>query len=394
VKRSAEQAVRQGHPWLYQRSIRRQSHQGSAGDLAIIFDRGNRFLAVGLYDPDSVIRVRILHHGKPKEVNGQFFAERISAAVAKRDSIDQRSTSAYRLVHGENDGLPGVVLDKYDHTLVLKLYSMAWVPWLEVLGAAIGSSLDADRLVLRMSRSASRDFAGRGEPGDGSLIWGDPFDGKVRFLENGLRFETDVYRGQKTGFFLDQRDNRARAERYAKGKSVLNMFSYTGAFSLYVARGGATQVTGVDASLPALQAYERNFELNRDHTAIGNVERNTIRGDVFEVFAQLAAAGNSYDMVIVDPPSFASRRSQVHQALSAYRRLAALAVGVLRPSGTLILASCTGRVEADSFFAKCHQGAGEGGRILEEIKRTFHAADHPIGFAEGAYLKCLFAICP
>lgn len=394
VKSSAERAIRRGHPWVFDGSIRTQSHGGASGDLAVIFDRNRRFLAIGLYDPDSPIRIRILHQGTPNTIGPDFFLETILAAASRRQSIDSERTTAFRMLYGEGDGLPGLVIDKYGTTLVMKIYTAAWIPWLNQLVAATVSAVDTERIVLRISRAIGKRLPSGLDDLDGTTLHGPNLPGTVRFLENNLLFEADVFHGNKTGFFLDQRDNRSIAERLAKGRRVLNMFAYTGAFSLYVARGGAVEVTSVDVSGPALRAAQKNFALNQENAAIASVQHTTIQGDAFESFERFVDARRSFDMVIVDPPSFAAREAQVPAALNAYRRLIGLALQVLDPLGVLVMASCSSRIGADAFFELCHQKAVRSGRVLREIERTQHPLDHPITLKESAYLKCLFATCP
>jgi 23S rRNA (cytosine1962-C5)-methyltransferase len=395
VTPEAERALRQGHPWLFDRAIRQQSNDGQPGDLAVIFDRKGRFLAVGLYDPRSSLRVRILAHGEPAAIDRDWFTARLAAAAAVRAPLLQQPaqalTTGYRLVHGENDGLPGLVIDRYERTFVLKLYTPAWIPHLRDVLAALASVSPADRLVVRLGRAM------QGQPddlhglSDGQVLSGPPLDGPVLFWENGLCFEADPVRGQKTGFFLDQRDNRARVEKLAAGKTVLNLFAYTGGFSVYAARGGARRVISVDTSAPALEAAKRNWALNRSFPGVAAAFHEAVVEDAFEWLARMGNGGRRFGLVIVDPPAFAQEQAQVTAALAAYERLTRLALDVLQPGGTLVQASCSTRVDADSFFAAIHRAAARAGRPLRELERTGHALDHPIAFKEGAYLKCLFA---
>ena len=395
VDRSAERALRKGHPWLYAEGIREQSHTGQAGDFAVIFDRRRDFLALGIYDPESPIRVRILHRGKPTPVDAAFFASRVEELASLRASLFgcAGATNAYRLVNGENEGFPGLVADRYAETLVVKLYTPAWLPHLRDVLQPLTRASTAERVVLRWSRNAALAAEKVGLP-DGSLVHGPELEGPVLFRENGLRFECDPRRGQKTGFFLDQRDNRARVEAMSEGKDVLNVFSYTGGFSLYAARGGAKTVVSLDAAEPALQAARRNFELNRAVPGVARTGHEIIAADAFQTLGELAAAGRDFDLVVVDPPSFANRQADEERALTVYARLTRLALAVLRPGGDLVLASCSARVTADDFFACVLDAARRAGRPLDEIERTAHPADHPVGFPEGAYLKCLFARTP
>ncbi|MGD2146500.1 MAG: class I SAM-dependent rRNA methyltransferase [Anaerolineae bacterium] len=398
VAPAAERALREGHPWLFAGSIREQSREGAPGDLAVVFDRKERFLAVGLYDPLSSIRVRILQHGEPAPIDPEWFTARLTAAAARRGSLIDRPvaarTTGYRLVHGENDGLPGLVVDRYAETLVIKLYTAAWVPHLRDVLAPLTSIAPAERWVLRLGRAMQEQAQHLHGLRDGLVLYGPALAGPVLFWENGLRFEADPVRGQKTGFFLDQRENRARVEPLAGGKEVLNVFAYTGGFSVYAARGGARRVVDIDASAQALAASERNLAHNRDIPGVVTVLHETVVDDAFKALARMGEATRRFDLVIVDPPAFARSRVQVDGAISAYRRLTELSFGVLSPGGTLVQASCSRRVDPATFFDTVHRAARGLGRPLRELARTGHPEDHPIAFKGGAYLKCLFAQVP
>jgi 23S rRNA (cytosine1962-C5)-methyltransferase len=398
VQPAAERALRRGHPWLYADAIREQSHEGQPGDLAVIFDRKRRFLAVGLYDPHSPIRVRVLQHNEPAPIDGDWFRQKIAAAVRLRRPLEeslvasQPTTTGYRLIHGENDGLPALVVDRYERTYVLKLYSTAWVPHLPQFIPALLDEVPVGRLVLRLSRAVAEQRQHLYELRGGQVLYGPVLEGPVRFRENGLLFAADVVQGQKTGFFFDHRDNRARVEQLAGGKRVLNVFAYTGAFSLYAARGGAPLVVSLDLSQPALAAAMENFRLNRENRQVAAAEHEALVGDAFRSLQELQRNERRFEMVIVDPPSFAQSQAELPGALNAYRKLVRQALSVLKPGGTLVMASCTSRIPPEQFFDTVHQAAASAGRPLQELERTGHALDHPIGFPEGAYLKCLFAV--
>jgi 23S rRNA (cytosine1962-C5)-methyltransferase len=387
----AERALRQGHPWVFDQSITEQSHTGQPGDLAVIFDDKRRFLAVGLYDPTSPIRVRILQFRTPATINADWFQNKLASAARLRASLEGQNTTGYRLVHGENDGLPGLVLDRYAEALVLKLYTPAWIPYLKEFCDALAQVSPATHLILRLSRALQKQTDLLHGLSDGMTLSRLTPPSLILFRENGLIFESDPIHGQKTGFFLDQRDNRARVEKLSKDRSVLNVFAYTGGFSVYAARGGARQVVSVDSSAPALEAAVRNMAHNQNIPTVAAASHETIAEDAFEVLARMESQKRLFDLVIIDPPMFAQSEKQIEGAMSAYRKLTRLSLGVLQKGGTLVQASCSSRVDADSFFASIHQSAKEAGRGLTEIARTGHALDHPIGFAEGAYLKCLFA---
>ena len=382
----AERAVKAGHPWVYAEGIRQQRHEGRAGDLAVAFDRSNRFLAIGLYDPESPIRVRVLHQGDPATIDGAWFARRIAEAAALRAPLLASQTTGYRVVHGENDGLPGMVIDRYGENVVIKLYSAAWFPWL----GAVVDALSAERVVLRFSRAVARSSMA-GDLRDGTVLRGTPLDGPVMFQENGLWFEADLIKGQKTGFFLDQRENRERVEAYAAGRSVLNVFAYTGGFSLYAARGGAHTVASLDVCAPALAAAERNFAHNRHIPAVAATDHRLFTGDAYDLLGKLALTGELFDMVIIDPPSFAKAQAEVERAAVSYTRIIRLGLDVLKPGGMLVAASCSSRITAERFRELVEVAALRAGRTLRVLQQTGHALDHPIGFPEGAYLKCVFA---
>jgi 23S rRNA (cytosine1962-C5)-methyltransferase len=391
VKSQVEPVLRGGHPWLYEQAITSISRDGAAGDIAVVFDQKGRFLAAGLYDPDSSIRVRLLVHGRSEAIGATLFRQRLEVASEMRRPLLSRRTNGYRLSHGANDGLAGVVVDRYDRTLVVKLYSAAWFAHLRALLWELDGLMAPERIVLRLSRQlapAARDKYGLE---DGQTLIGHGPDTAVPFLENGLLFEADVIHGQKTGFFLDQRENRQRVEQLAAERSVLNVFSYSGAFSVYAARGGASRICSLDQSRPALEAARRHFALNQDDPDVRAAVHETIEGDAFAELSTLSATKDKFGMVILDPPAFARRQSEAQRALSAYRRLAMLGLALLEKDGVLVASSCSSQVTADMFFNTISEAARDYGRPLQEIERTGHALDHPIGFKEGSYLKTLFA---
>jgi len=277
VTAAAQSILRAGHPWLYAESIRSQNRTGETGDLAVVYDRNDRFLAVGLFDPGSAIRVRVLHSGKPRLIDRTFWRQRLEEALRTRRGLFDELTTGFRLINGESDGWPGLVLDRYDQTLVLKIYTAAWLPWLDAVAHAIHAQLPSERIVLRLSRNIQELPGQHSARQDGQVLLGAPLSGPVNFLETGLSFEADVQRGQKTGFFLDQRENRRRIETLARGRSVLNAFSFSGGFSVYAARGGARSVLDLDISPYALASAERNFALNRHEAAVNGCRQERLR---------------------------------------------------------------------------------------------------------------------
>ena len=391
VSPPAEHALRQGHPWIFDQAITEQSNEGAPGDLAVIFDKKRNFLAIGLYDPTSPIRVRVLQHHQPAMINSAWFCKKLVAASQIREPLLQQATDGYRLVHGENDGLPGLVIDRYAETLVLKIYCPSWIPHLNEFVSALEQTNPYKRLILRLSRFLKKDTELLHGLEDGMTIAGQPLDSLILFKENGLTFECDPIHGQKTGFFLDQRDNRARVENLSRGKSVLNIFAYTGGFSVYAARGGAKQIISVDISAPALKSAISNFSHNSNIDSVRSAVHETIAEDAFKVLVQMESQKQMFDLIVIDPPMFAQNQNQVPAGLSAYRKLTHLGLGCLNPGGTFVQASCSSRINAETFFSTVHLSASNSNRRLIDIEHTGHGIDHPIGFSEGAYLKCLFA---
>ncbi|MGA2175221.1 MAG: class I SAM-dependent methyltransferase [Verrucomicrobiota bacterium] len=385
VTAAAENYVRGGHPWVFGPSVHEQNRDGETGELAILFDRQDRFLAVGLFDADSPIRVRILHAGKARALDPAWWRQRAAETLARREGLFDSQTTGYRCINGESDGWPGLVLDRYENTLVLKIYTAAWLPRLEEIAALLAPR---DRLVLRLSRNIQRAAAERFGLQDGQVLRGEPVAGPVVFLENGLRFEADAVRGQKTGFFLDQRENRRETGALAAGRSVLNVFSYTGGFSVYAASGGAGSVCSLDISEHALAGARRNFALNDDRPAIAHCRHETLQADAFLWLRETSA--RRFDLIVLDPPSLAKRESERAEAGGAYAKLIAAAISRLNKNGVLVAASCSAHVPAAEFFGLAREAARQSGRAFEELKTTRHAADHPVSFAEADYLKCIY----
>lgn len=388
VTAAAERALRSGHPWVYADSVQEVPQPGQAADLAVVYDRKNRFLAVGFYDPHSPIRVRVLAAGKPQAIDLDFWKRRLAAAVEKRAGLFDAHTNGYRWINGESDGWPGLVLDRYADSLVMKVYTAAWCSILPEIAALVADHLKPARLVLRLSRNLQALLKKPGRLSDGETLVGAPNATTTTFLETGLRFEAAIYRGQKTGFFLDQRENRRLVEKLAAGRAVLNTFSFTGGFSLYAARGGAASVTDVDISPLALEGARRNFDLNRSAAAIRSCRHEMVQADVFDWL--LRKDPRKYDLVIVDPPSLAKREADRSVALQAYRKLAGAGIDKLRRGGILVAASCSAHVTAQEFCELVREAARFSRRPFSESQVTGHPPDHPAAFPEAAYLKCIY----
>lgn len=379
--------VRAGHPWVYDGSITSISHDAPAGALAVVFDDKRRFAAIGLWDPGSPLRLRILHAGEPTTIDDRFWATRLRQAAERRQPlIDDPGTTGYRLVNGESDGMPGLVVDRYGDTAVVKLYSAAWLPHLPTLVPLLAVGLE--RLVLRLARSVA-DGTTHGLA-DGHILVGSAPDGPVTFAEHGLAFAADVVHGQKTGHFLDQRDNRALVGSLSSGLDVLDVFSCTGGFTVHAAAGGARSVRTVDISAPAIETAVANLARNKGLPAVAACEHTTEVGDAFRVLEGHIAADRRWDVVVIDPPSFAPRQEAVGRALKAYARLTQLGLAVTRRGGLLVQSSCSSRIDADTFHRQLRDVARRRGHGLEEVARTTHPLDHPATFPEASYLKTAF----
>lgn len=387
LKPAAESAVRRGHPWVFGDSIIEQNRDGALGELAVIYDRQDRFLAVGLFDPASPLRIRILQAGKPATIDEPWWQSRLEAALSQRAGVLDAGTTACRLINGESDDWPGLVLDRYENTFVLKLYTAAWRSRLEEMVRIFQARLAPATLVLRLSRNVQAAFAEAHYP-DAQILFGTPISAPVIFSESGIRFEADVLSGQKTGFFLDQRENRRHVESLARGADVLNAFSFTGGFSLYAARGGARSVANLDISAHALAGAERNLSLNRTCEPIASCRHEFIQANAFDWLASNAA--RSFDLIVLDPPSLAKRESERGGAIRAYGKLVAGALPHLRRTGTLVAASCSAHVSAEEFFSAVTQECRASRRKFSVLRTTRHAVDHPATFPEAEYLKCIY----
>ena len=384
LKPAAENTIRRGHPWIFSDSIVEQNREGVIGELAVIYDRRDQFLGIGLFDPDSSLRIRVLHTGKPVVIDRAWWQARLEAALGKRAGILDENTTACRLINGESDGWPGLVLDQYARTFVFKLYTAAWLPRVKEVAALVSERLQPTSLVLRLSRNTQPHFAAAGFR-DGEILSREEVAAPIVFEESGIRFEADVLTGQKTGFFLDQRENRRYVETLARGADVLNAFSFSGGFSLYAARGGACSVTDLDISSHALASASRNFALNKGEPKIARCRHETIQANAFHWLEE--NRNRQFNLIVLDPPSLAKRETERAGAIHAYQKLIASALTHLPRGGALVAASCSAHVTADEFFGAVKQAAGS--RKFSVLRTAGHALDHPATFSEAEYLKCI-----
>ena len=377
-----EKSVMQKHPWVFSNSITKMNKDPKTGDLAIVFGKNkNKIIGFGLFDLESPIRIKMIHQGDAVPIDVTFFKQKIEFAFRKREALLQTNTNSYRLLFGENDGFPSLIADIYAKVLVVKLYSEIWIPYLKTLLELLITISKCDTLVLRLSRQVKQSKSHQLK--DGEVVYGTLKDDVVKFVEHGVKFSANVIHGHKTGYFLDHRQNRKQVGEWSRGKTVLDVFSYAGGFSVHALANHAKEVTSLDISKQALDIALQNGLLN-DYSG----HHNTIAGDAFKMMKQLIAEGQTYDVVVIDPPSFAKQQSEVNLAKKKYAQLASLGLQLTATQGLLVLASCSSRLLAQPFFDINTQVLRTSGRPFKTILKTTHDIDHPIGFPEGAYLKC------
>ena len=382
LKKGKEESLNRFHPWIFSGAIRHMDEGIEEGEIVNVYTYSNDFIAVGHYQIGS-ITVRVLSFSNI-EINHDYWCKRLNAAFKMRQSIgiaDSLENNTYRLVHGEGDFLPGLVIDCYGETAVMQAHSVGMHvcredicrALIEVMGGRI-------KHVYYKSETTLPYKAELGQ--ENGFIYGKTENDVA--LENGLKFHVDWLRGQKTGFFVDQRENRSLLEHYAKGKSVLNMFCYTGGFSVYAMRGQAKLVHSVDSSAKAVELTNRNIELNFP----GDTRHEAFCEDAFKY---LANHDDKYDLIVLDPPAFAKHRSALRKALSGYTRLNMNGLQHIKHGGILFTFSCSQVVSKDNFRNAVFAAAVQVGRKVRILHQIHQPADHPINIyhPEGEYLKGL-----
>ncbi len=381
LKPGREKSLKRRHPWIFSGSIARVEGDPQAGDAVQICAADGAALAVAAYSPQSQIRARvwdwIVH-----DIDAAFIAQRITRAAASRGALPAGVTDGVRLVHGESDGLPGIVADRYGDTVVVQLLSTGAERWRDAVADAL-ANLSGVLRVIERSDADVRVLEGL-EPRSG-LLRGAAANGPLIVTEHGLRFSVDAEHGHKTGFYLDQRDNRLVLRNLARGKTVLDCFCYTGGFALNALAGGAAAVTAIDSSGPALLAAGANAALNQLNGA------EWLEADVFKTLRAFRDADRHFDLIVLDPPKFAPTAAHAEKAARAYKDINLLAFRMLNPGGVLMTYSCSGGVSPD-LFQKIVAGAALDAGVDARIEGWLHgAADHPVAlnFPEGEYLKGL-----
>ncbi len=375
-----------GHPWLYAESIP-AIQEAQTGDFVALLSPKRRLLGIGLFDARSAIALRVLSTRAEDRPGPDLWRRRVREALrCRREALDLERTDAYRLLNGEGDRLPGIVVDNYAGYLSLKLDTEAWLPHLDDLCGALVEVVDPRGIYLKgvagSRRKGARDPGPLAKP---RTLYGEAPPEPTPVLEHGMRLGVSLVHGQKTGFFLDQRENRALIRRYAEGRTVLNLFSYTGGFSIAAALGGATRVASVDTAAAAIAGARENFALN----GIDPDEHEFAAEDAFAYLERCAEAKRTFDLVICDPPSFAPRKQAVTNAVRAYTRLHRQALRRVERGGLFAAASCSSHITMEMFLGTLREAAAKCRRPLRMIECRHQPADHPsyLHFPEGRYLK-------
>ncbi|WP_281983221.1 class I SAM-dependent rRNA methyltransferase [Azonexus hydrophilus] len=379
-------AMKQRHPWLFAGSVGRLEGRARPGDTVEVLADNLRPLGRAAYSPQSQIRARFWTFDADEPVDDAFFKRRIAAAVARRDALPElRGQDGVRLIHAESDGLPGVIADRYGDTVVVQLTSAGADKWRKAIVAGLVKSTGCARVYER-SDSEVRALEGL-EPTTGWLH-GEAPTAPLAIMENGVRLAVDIAAGHKTGFYLDQRENRRLLGELAAGKDILNCFCYTGGFSLQALAGGAASVLSIDSSGPALAQARANLVLNPQLPA----ERAEWQeADVFQALRDFRQAGRQFDLIVLDPPKFAPSAAHAERATRAYKDINVLGCRLLRPGGMLMTYSCSGGIGLELFQKIVASAAHDAGRDARIVRRLAGAADHPVAlnFPEGEYLKGL-----
>ena len=381
LKRGKEESLLRFHPWIFSGAIHHTDNEVAEGEPVRVLTAGGQFIAVGHYQQGS-IAVRVLSFSDV-EIDPAFWLARLQSALDVRKALgltDNPLTNAYRLVHGEGDHLPGLIIDIYDRTAVMQAHSIGMHLVRKDIAQALQQVMQGRIQHIYYKSETTLPFM---EPENGFIVGGSDDN---TAMENGLRFRVDWLRGQKTGFFVDQRENRSLLEHYALGRRVLNMFCYTGGFSFYALRGGAQLVHSVDSSAKAIELTRANVDLNFP----ADPRHEAFCEDAFQ-FLNKANAQQDYDLIILDPPAFAKHRGALHNALKGYTRLNEKAFEKILPGGILFTFSCSQVVSKDHFRNAVFTAAAQAGRKVRVLHQLHQPADHPINIyhPEGEYLKGL-----
>ena len=383
LKPGREKPVLRRHPWIFSRAIQ-EVQNVSPGGIVRVLSHAKEFLARGYFNPHSQIRVRLLSWNPDEIIDSDFWLRRIEAAWIRRDESVRGSATAWRAIHAESDELPGLIVDVYDRWLVVQVLTLGIERALDDIVAGL---VHVARPLGILERSDVDVRTREGLEKRTGLLWGEAPPSLVEIQEDDYRFWVDLWHGQKTGFFLDQRVNRERVAAFAAGRTVLNAFSYTGAFAVHMLGAGATHVINIDTSAEALNLAANNLV----HNGFGPDLWENIQGDVFQTLREYWRAGRTFDMIILDPPKFATHRRALMRATRGYKDINLLAFRLLAPDGILATFSCSGLISADLFQKIVFGASVDARRDAQILSFLDQAPDHPVrlSFPEGRYLKGL-----
>ncbi len=386
LKPGREKPVLNRHPWVFSGAIHHSDGRFQPGDLVTVLAKDGRFLATAYANPHSQIRARILSWDANEPIDDAFWQRRLRRAIAARQSLDLSQTTAFRLINAEADGLPGLIVDQYGEFLVMQCLTLGIDRRKTLLAEMLAAELQPAGILERSDASVR---AKEGLPEASGLLWGAPPPNRLLIQENGHTFAVDLTGGHKTGFYLDQRTNRALVctPHYIAGKEILNVFAYTGGFAVYAAAHGAGPITNIDSSMDVLKMAEENVL----RLGLERPSDEYLLGDAFMILRDFRDNGRQFDMVILDPPKFAHSQRDIERAARGYKDLNWLALRLLRPGGLLATFSCSGLVSADLFQKIIFSAAVDAGRDVQILQPLSQAPDHPIllSFPESAYLKGL-----
>lgn len=381
LKQGRQKPVLNRHPWVFSGAVSRIEGRAQDGDLVRVVGSQGEYLATGYLNRHSQIVVRMLTWDPDQEIDTDFWRARLERAFVGRTHLaNDPQTNAYRLVHAEADGLPGLIVDRYDRWLVVQCLTLGMARRRDEIVALLAETLNPTGIYARNDADVRHKEGLDLETGP---LWGAEPPDRIEIIEHGHRFLVDIKRGHKTGFYLDQRENRQRTAAYCHGKDVLNAFSYTGGFGVYAGRAKARSVVNIDSSIEALRLAEENLSLN------GCPPQEMGAGDVFHVLRHFRDEGRAFDLVILDPPKFAKSQAQVMAASRGYKDLNLLAMQLLRPGGMLVTFSCSGLVSADLFQKIVFGASVDAARDVQILAQLTQGPDHPVllTFPESAYLK-------
>jgi 23S rRNA (cytosine1962-C5)-methyltransferase len=388
LKKSADSFIKKKHPWIFSGAIEKVKGNPPNGQTVKIFTSNKTIVGFGSFSPSSQIRVRVWSFNPQEIIDSDFFRKKILAASETRKQfIDTSQTNAYRIINAESDGLPGLIVDRYSDFLVCQFLSSGAEFSKEIIVAILDEVFKPVGIYER-SDVEVRTKEGL-QPAKG-LLKGTVPDDLIEVKENGFKFLVDIKEGHKTGFYLDQRDNRKLVSEFSNGKNVLNCFSYTGGFSVYALAAGANKVTQIESSASAIDISSKNFEINNlDSSSVEN-----INGDVFEILRKFRDERKTFDLIILDPPKFAESSSQIQKASRGYKDINLLAIKLLNLGGILFTFSCSGHILPELFQKIVSGAALDSGREVKIIKQISQSSDHPVSlnFPEALYLKGLVCI--